>query len=184
MSHPTQKAQSKAVATLGPRAVALDLRAQHKSYRQIAEALGVSISTARKYVVSELKLVREQLSEIAVEITTLELKRLDKLGEVAFRVAMEDPEPARIAAYLKVADQRCKLLDLYPRPDPDPLRGAPVPQGGPSLHFYIPANGREGDMIDAQIVDAPPSVVAKSNGTNGAAALQLPSDGRSSEALE
>ena len=89
---------------------ALELRKQGKSYKEIGEALGISLSVARRNVMESVKLLRGKRDEEAWEVVALELMRLD--AQVA-ALWPERADPAVSNALIRVAEHRAKLLALF-----------------------------------------------------------------------
>lgn len=105
---------------------ALTLRRKGATYRAIASALDISVSTAHERV----KTAIEQLPrELASEVKELELARLDALLEGAWSRATSGYSPASARIVLRVMQRRAALLGLdAPRamavsmPPPPPQR--------------------------------------------------------------
>jgi hypothetical protein len=106
-------------------AKALELRQESRSYRQIADALGVSTSTAYDMVQRGL---RETVEEPAEAVRSLELAKLDALEREALEVALGDhvivsagrvtdipdvgPKLAALQLLMRLGESRRKLLGL------------------------------------------------------------------------
>lgn len=88
-------------------------------YRQIAEKMNCSPSTAYDLVVKGLELLHDQVTETAANIRTLELNRLDDMWMELER--KKDQSPKVIETKIKVMERRARLLGL----------DAPVQIGGP-----------------------------------------------------
>ncbi|WP_328438280.1 helix-turn-helix domain-containing protein [Nocardia puris] len=89
-------------------AKALALREGGASYRRIAEALDVSLSTAHAYVVEAMA---EVTKEAAESVLQLELARLDRMMLGIWRDAANG-ELKSIHAALKIMERRAKLTGL------------------------------------------------------------------------
>lgn len=89
---------------------ALELRKQGKSYKEIGEALGISLSVARRNVMESVKLLRGKRDEEAWEVVALELMRLD--AQVA-ALWPQRADPTVSNALIRVAEHRAKLLALF-----------------------------------------------------------------------
>ena len=90
---------------------ALRLRKRGKSYPKIADALGVSVSTAHKYVTTELQRLAKECGEDAAAIRQIELDRLDDaLDALADRI--EQGDDRAVATMLRIQERRAKLLGL------------------------------------------------------------------------
>ena len=89
----------------------LELRRQHKSYREIAAILGVPIATAHRYVTSYIDETRKVASEKAEQLRDLEVQRLDALCDSLWRKATGgDARSAEVL--LRAMESRRKLLGL------------------------------------------------------------------------
>jgi len=90
---------------------ALELRRKGKSYPDIADELGVSLSTAYRYVNNELeRLARERKME-GEKVLEIEIARLDRITE-AIAEKVEAGSLDHVETFLKVMDRRAKLLGL------------------------------------------------------------------------
>ena len=95
------------------RVKALDMRKQGKTYQQIAEALGVSVSTAHKYIKSSLQELADLRIDGADELRQMELERLDEaLSNVTASQDYKDGDPQSIQVYIRLSESRRKLLGL------------------------------------------------------------------------
>lgn len=104
-----QKAQ-RAKATEG-RAKALELRKAGYQYKDIADALGVSISTVGRWVQEGMDQWKKQAVKYAEDIVLMEEKRLDRmLAGVWSRAKAGDD--AAVDRVIKIMDRRAKLLGL------------------------------------------------------------------------
>lgn len=108
---------------------ALELRKQGQSYRALATALGVSVSTAHTAIQQALAELAELEHESAAEYRAMELERLDTLTVEAWRVlsvthplvsggkvikgyADDGPKLGAIDRLLRISESRRKLLGL------------------------------------------------------------------------
>jgi hypothetical protein len=103
---------------------ALELRKAGKTYLQIGQELGISLSCARRLVKKACEALRGKREEEAWEVLTLELQRLDAQVE-ALWPGRADPQVAN--ALIRIADHRAKLLALF-APAKHEVTGA---NGGP-----------------------------------------------------
>jgi len=96
------------------RNTALDMRSRGYSYTDIAKALGVSRSTAHKYVTTELDKIREETRASAEQVRGLELARLDRLWRRAEDLLESDDDDGAkaIGAALRIMERRARLLGL------------------------------------------------------------------------
>ena len=93
------------------RHMALRLRQQGKSYREIASELGISRATAHKYVTATLELLNQKAEGEAAELRRLEFLRLDSLFEVVYTKAAKGDLRA-VDRCLRVMERRAKLAGL------------------------------------------------------------------------
>lgn len=89
----------------------MELRREGKSYSKIGEELGCSAARAHKIVTEELRKIRDKLAEETSEVKTLELQRLDKLFDIAFKKADAGNLPA-IDRCIRIMERRARLLGL------------------------------------------------------------------------
>lgn len=90
---------------------ALRLRRRGKSYCEIADELGISMTTAYRYVLSELKRVAQEHKAEGEYVLGLELERLDRL----LLAVMEKAEAGsldHIDTVIRLSERRAKLLGL------------------------------------------------------------------------
>lgn len=90
---------------------AIELRRDGKSYRAIAEALGVNIRTAYDYVQAELIALREVTIRDTHSLRALELERCDDLYS-KLRRRIDKGDPFAIGVALKILERRSKLLGI------------------------------------------------------------------------
>lgn len=105
----THRAEEARIATR--RVQALDLRKAGATYRRIAEALSVDVSTAYADVQAELTALRTLAAEQAEEVREIELRRLDDytLG-LTPKARKGDADAVR--TLIRVSERRAKLLGL------------------------------------------------------------------------
>lgn len=90
----------------------LQLRQDGWSYRAIGEKIGISYVQAHKDMKAALAELHETNLEATADYVALELARLDMLTKGLEPMARVG-DPASVNAYMKVMDQRAKLLGLY-----------------------------------------------------------------------
>lgn len=92
------------------KAEALNYRSQGAKYADIAETMGISLSTAHRYVVEALDDIPKEAREDCLRLV---LARLDEyLSAHHANAANGDPAATQMA--LQVLDRQAKLLGLYP----------------------------------------------------------------------
>ena len=101
----------KAEAATERRLQALELRKAGANYRRIGAQLGVSEAQAYKDVQGELQRIQAEASDLAADVRTLELERLDALTLALWPSARQGKEGA-IDRVLRVMERRSKLLGL------------------------------------------------------------------------
>ncbi len=99
------------VADLDLSEKAIALRCTGATYRAIAKALSVSVSTAHDLVSKAIVERREQKAKRTDELVELELERCDQLQRALAKKANEGNERA-VTASLKIMERRAKLLGL------------------------------------------------------------------------
>jgi len=104
-------ASSRRILAAERRKKAMDMRRDGASYEDIAAALGIAKSTAHKTVTKGLIKTRQDTSEMADEVRTLELLRLDEYHE-KLRPKVEKGDVQAIMACIKIQDRRSKYLGL------------------------------------------------------------------------
>jgi predicted transcriptional regulator len=90
---------------------ALEMRRKGCSYPKIADELGVSLSTAYRYVNHELERLAKERRIEGEKVLEIELARLDRLTEAIMDRA-EAGSLDHMEAVLKLMDRRAKLLGL------------------------------------------------------------------------
>lgn len=91
---------------------ALKLRQKGLSYRAIASQLKCSITTAYQDVKTMIDQLNSEALEEAEMLRALELFRLDE-AQVAIWDSVISGDLKAIAVFLRISDQRCRLLGLY-----------------------------------------------------------------------
>lgn len=117
------KTGAAAVTTAQSEEQALDLRRTGASYREIAKVLNMSLGNAHRLVKRALNRNLAKCEEIAVEIRTLELDRLDALQTYLWGKAKRGNATA-IDRILKIMERRARLLGLD-KPERVALGGDP-----------------------------------------------------------
>jgi hypothetical protein len=102
------KRDLKTIATQEKRARALELRKQGYNYRQIAKVLGSSSGYVHDLVQTA---IRDLPRELAEDVRTIELSRLDRYQAALDREASKG-DPKAILAAVKLMDRRAKYLGL------------------------------------------------------------------------
>ena len=97
--------------TMAHELLALGLRQKGRSYRSIAEEMGVSHETARQCVKRAMDRLRPIVEERAEEVRELELSRLDIATNGLMPKVIEGDTYA-IDKLVKVMDRRARLLGL------------------------------------------------------------------------
>lgn len=90
---------------------ALAMRTKGATYDQISEALGVSRQGAADCVKRALAALKADTEEKAEEVRELELRRLDRMLQIA-EAAAENGDIAAIDRVLKIQERRSKYLGL------------------------------------------------------------------------
>ena len=106
---PADKTGPDAIEKRRRMALALEYREKGYKYRDIAERLGVSTSTAYDYVRDAIK---EITREPAEAVLTLELDRLDNILRAVLPLAI-DGDLDYVDRYIKLTHQRARLIGLY-----------------------------------------------------------------------
>ncbi len=123
-----QAAHPMTVSVEQQRLKALDLRGEGKSYRKIADAMGIDVARAHQLVIEGLDELMTQSAESAEQVRVLEIARLDDLldrtliklslqrremvtkdGQTVF---VPDPNEKTIEAVLKIMERRARFLGL------------------------------------------------------------------------
>ncbi|MBT9516521.1 MAG: hypothetical protein IV112_07500 [Methyloversatilis discipulorum] len=102
---------AEAVTTAQSEQLALDLRRTGASYRDIAKTLNMSLGNAHKLVKRGLTRNLAKCSELADEIRTLELDRLDAMQTYLWGKAKRGNATA-VDRILKIMERRARLLGL------------------------------------------------------------------------
>jgi hypothetical protein len=90
---------------------AVDLRVEGKTYREIAQELGVTPTRARQLVAEALAALQGETAESAEELRRLELDRLDQLQSGLWEEAAGGNLKA-VGAALKIMERRARLVGL------------------------------------------------------------------------
>jgi len=90
---------------------AVELRRRGKSYRTIADELGVSVRTAFDDVWKHFSELDKLATEELEQVRKLEVARLDRYLD-ALEPACEEGDAKAIATAIKVGERRAKLLGL------------------------------------------------------------------------
>ena len=90
---------------------ALELRTRGCTYDQISKALGMSLSGAADAVRRALEALKSETEEKAHEVRDLELRRLDKMLQIA-ESAAEGGDLAAIDRVIRIQERRSKYLGL------------------------------------------------------------------------
>ena len=90
---------------------ALHMRLNGADFDDIADALGVDVKQAFKWVNKHLKKARQENSDIGEKVLDLELARLDRMLQgLESRIAVGSSEA--ISSALRIQERRAKLLGL------------------------------------------------------------------------
>lgn len=108
MAKPHQKTSPEAIAKRERMNEALKYRSEGRLYREIAEKMGIGLSTAYQYVRDAVDELPRENAEL---VFSIELDRLD-MAQKALRHAVEQGDPKSIEAWLKIHDKRVKLFHL------------------------------------------------------------------------
>lgn len=106
-----QKTRAEQLLAAERKKKAFALRKGGASYPEIAEALGVSVSTAHGYVASTLEALQKEAREDADVIREMELMRLDSMW-MALMPQMQKGHLQAIDKGLKIMERRSKFLGL------------------------------------------------------------------------
>jgi transposase-like protein len=90
---------------------ALRFREQGYNYEQIAKHMKTNPSTVYRWVVAAMNRIT---AEPAKRVLELELRRLDQLQTAIYADALQGDLSSQ-QMYLRIADQRARLLGLYPK---------------------------------------------------------------------
>ena len=124
---------------------ALRFREQGYNYEQIAKHMKTNPSTVYRWVMVAMDRIT---AEPARRVLDLELRRLDALQSAIYPDA-SDGDLAAQAMYLRIADQRAKLLGLYPK---EPQVNFNLPAGDQpemlQINFVVPTKRNEPPPLD------------------------------------
>lgn len=107
-----QKAKPDRVASADNEVKALDLRSAGKTYRDIAQILGISVSAAHNLVSRGMDRLIAKCEEKAEMVRSMELDRLDKLQSAVWDAATTGDIQA-IDRMLKIMESRAKYTGAY-----------------------------------------------------------------------
>jgi hypothetical protein len=109
----------------------LTLRAQGYNYEQIAAHMKRPTTTIYRWISTAMdRLIREP----AEKVLRLELARLDDLQSSIYQAA-HDGDLGAVGMFLRLQDQRARLLGLYPKQD-----------GTPSMLLNVNQNGQPSEQ--------------------------------------
>lgn len=108
------------------------------NYEEIGLRLGVSRAQAYKYVQGALRTIRARTDEVADDVRTLELIRLDRLQLALWRRAVEGDETA-IDRILRIMERRARMLGI----------DSPVSVKQESVGAFV-VQGPDGKAIDVE----------------------------------
>jgi DNA-binding CsgD family transcriptional regulator len=91
---------------------ALDLRKSGKTYREIADILGISDVRAWQIITKELNKLNDTTQEAATELKRMELERLDAIHKKMAELMDTDGNVGAATVCLRVSERRSKLLGL------------------------------------------------------------------------
>lgn len=105
------------LAYLERQQVALEMRKQGFTFREIAAHLDCSVNAAHKMVKKAVANINDRLDESAAEVKTIELERLDRILVRLWRQAVpsdvnQPPNLKAVEQVLKIMDRRAKYLGL------------------------------------------------------------------------
>jgi transposase-like protein len=124
---------------------ALRFREQGYNYEQIAKHMRTNPSTVYRWVMAAMDRIT---AEPARRVLDLELRRLDTLQSAIYANAIKGDLNAQ-AMYLRIADQRAKLLGLYPK---EPQVNFNLPAGDQpdflQINFVVPSRKEKPPPVD------------------------------------
>lgn len=122
---------------------ALELRLQGRMLWEIGDELGVTESAVSRMLTKALEEIEGENRESAERLRTLEMVRLEKIGEALYRRSLDGELPA-IDRFLKVRERYAKLLGL------DVDRGV-EDRGGLTIEVRFPWEaGSGGEVVDGE----------------------------------
>lgn len=98
---------------LSRRLQAWDLRVAHKSFREIAQRLGVSPTTAFQDVLRAGDLASERRKALAAKCLDIEVERSEYVCGRMMKRMEEKDDPRAAQAYIHASEHRCRLLGIY-----------------------------------------------------------------------
>jgi len=144
------------------RAKALELRKSGASYRQIGEALGVTMQRAHQLVMDELDRLAQLRLGNADELRRLELERLE-MGALAIVTKVKQGNVECVKVWVRISESRRKLLGL----DAPIKLEATGPDGGPIELAAVDLRGLSTDELRTLR-----SLLLKAKGGEGAPTLR------------
>lgn len=110
-----RQAERAAEPTLRPQERALEMRSVGFTYRQIADALGIALSTAHTYVKNEMVLQRQELAESREDVRDLDMQKLAWLERRLMQAANEGDLQAGRMLLGSIQLRRLYMKDLPPK---------------------------------------------------------------------
>jgi hypothetical protein len=156
---------------------ALGYREQGYSFAQIAGHMKCSQSVVHTWIV---QLLQEVPTENVKEVRRLELARLDQMHSAHYEHATEG-DIAATAMCLRIADQRAKLLGLYPKEGTQVLIAPPgggekAANSTVNVVFVLPGNGSGRALSQEAMAEVVPEPVKYDPAPPGQLALPKPSE--------
>lgn len=127
---------------------ALELRLQGRMLWEIATELGVTAGAVSRMLTQTLEKIEVENLESAERLRTLEMVRLEKIGEALYWRAEQGELPA-VDRYLKVRERYAKLLGLDLQQEKNEGGGVVIVTGLP-----VELMGA-GEVVDAEVVEIP-----------------------------
>ena len=112
------------IRSLERRRQAIELRREGRTYREIAEVMGISRARANKIVTEELEQIAKELLDEAKQFRALELERLEVVNQRLWAYVHAGSLDA-IDRFLRLSARRSALLGLD-----SPTKVAPVTPNG------------------------------------------------------
>lgn len=135
-----RSARDKAQAEEGDRVAAWKMRLAGKKYREIGEALGISITTAHKWVARCIRDAQQEGVELRAEVRATAMAQLEPCAALAAEMYLETGDPKHMAA---LATAQKRMADLVGADAPKAVEVS-GPKGGP-LRFT--------SMTDAELAE-------------------------------
>jgi len=108
---PTSKTGKRKLTAKERERIALDMRIKGKTFKEIAEVLGITEAGAFKAAQRAIQKLDEKLKEKAEQVLTLEIERLNRMIDVLWP-QVEAGEYAAVDRILRVMERRAKYLGL------------------------------------------------------------------------